>query len=255
MASSHDVLKAVKNPKHGYNYLRVRVSGWKPIMDSKWTAMGLVTKIEFEDFFREIAANNDLDRMWEEIHMFDRKASSINPKGRAGYLRRDICAILYCVIRKMKPSKVVETGVASGASTAYLLKALQMNGDGNLYSVDLPTHMSKARRNSSPIPDDKETGWAIPATLIGRWHLVLGDASTELPKLLNELGDIDVFHHDSTHRYEHQKLEYETAWAHLSKAGLLMSDDIGAAYYEFIRMDKKLTHWEYFARWGAVRKS
>jgi len=32
----------------------------------------------------------------------------------------------------------VETGVCNGVSTAFLLLALERNGDGELYSIDLP---------------------------------------------------------------------------------------------------------------------
>src|SRR6266403_4839363 len=45
---------------------------------------------------------------------------------------------LYVICRALEPEVVIETGVASGLSSAYILKALSDNVRGRLYSVDLP---------------------------------------------------------------------------------------------------------------------
>ena len=52
----------------------------------------------------------------------------------------------------------------------------------------------------------------------------------ELPKLLKELGTIDVFLHDSLHTYEHMMFEYTQAWRHLRVSGILMSDDVNEGW-------------------------
>ncbi|MDN5698624.1 MAG: class I SAM-dependent methyltransferase [Rubrobacter sp.] len=44
----------------------------------------------------------------------------------------------YLLCRLRKPEAVVETGVAHGVSSAFLLAALRVNGGGELHSVDLP---------------------------------------------------------------------------------------------------------------------
>jgi hypothetical protein len=46
---------------------------------------------------------------------------------------------IYAVVRILKPRAMVETGVANGKSSALILRALERNGSGRLYSVDLPT--------------------------------------------------------------------------------------------------------------------
>jgi hypothetical protein len=46
--------------------------------------------------------------------------------------------VLYVCIRALKPQIMVETGVSSGSSTHYILKAMELNGQGKLYSIDLP---------------------------------------------------------------------------------------------------------------------
>jgi hypothetical protein len=46
--------------------------------------------------------------------------------------------LLYVLIRALKPKIVLETGVASGVSTLFMLQALNHNTHGTLYSIDLP---------------------------------------------------------------------------------------------------------------------
>jgi len=45
---------------------------------------------------------------------------------------------LYVFCRHFQPEIVIETGVYYGASSAFILKALEANGKGHLYSIDLP---------------------------------------------------------------------------------------------------------------------
>jgi hypothetical protein len=48
----------------------------------------------------------------------------------------------------------------------------------------------------------------------------------ELPRVLEKLGKIDLFHHDSLHTYEHMTWEYETAFRYLDPSGAISSDDV-----------------------------
>lgn len=155
--------------------------------------------------------------------------------------------VVYSCVRALKPDLMVETGVASGSSTAYILNAMQLNKKGLLYSIELP--------NSDPgakLPEKKQTGWLVPSELKHRWALVLGRSQEKLPLLLNELGNIDAFLHDSEHTYETMKFEYENAWSHLSDKGVILSDDIhwNGAFYDFAR--KIPCHWTTFDGLGAI---
>jgi predicted O-methyltransferase YrrM len=47
--------------------------------------------------------------------------------------------IIYTIIRCLKPRIVIETGVANGASSTFILSALEKNNLGKLYSIDLPS--------------------------------------------------------------------------------------------------------------------
>ena len=112
---------------------------------------------------------------------------------------------------------VVETGVCYGASSAYILEALEANGKGKLYSIDLGN-----------TKDEPPNDFFVPPRLLNRWKLCVGDAKQLLPPLLAKLGQIDLFHHDSLHTHEHMMWEYETAFGGLSPGGVISSHDVNA---------------------------
>ena len=77
----------------------------------------------------------------------------------------------------------------------------------------------------------------VPPTLRDRWHFVLGRSQDELPPLLERVGEIDVFLHDSEHSYECMSFEFRTAWEALREGGVLVADDVNVntAWEEFTR--------------------
>jgi predicted O-methyltransferase YrrM len=162
--------------------------------------------------------------------------------GRDGY---DEGLRLYRLLRELQPRVAVETGVCNGVSTAFLLLALEDNGEGELHSIDLPevageeyeSGMFWDGKGGAVIPPGKEPGWMVPPALRDRWHLVLGRSQEELPTLLERLGQIDFFMHDSEHSYECMSFEFRTAWEALREGGVLVADDVNvnAAWEEFAR--------------------
>lgn len=133
----------------------------------------------------------------------------------------------YAAIRAFAPEIIVETGVASGVSSSYLLLALHKNGRGRLYSIELG--------DERYLPTGKPPGWVVPEPLKSRWDLRIGDSRELLPKLLAELGSVDIFIHDSLHTYEHMLWEYRAAYPFIKPTGLLISDDAAwnPAFNEF----------------------
>ena len=116
-------------------------------------------------------------------------------------------SLMYMLVRRFRPRRVVETGVWFGFTSAQILQALVDNGDdGVLYSM--------------------EPGFAIPAELTSRWKLTYGRSADVLPQLLDEIGPIDMFFHDSEHTYENMMFEYRAAWPRLTPGGVLVSDDV-----------------------------
>jgi predicted O-methyltransferase YrrM len=162
--------------------------------------------------------------------------------GRDGY---DEGLRLYRLLRKLRPEVAVETGVCNGVSTAFLLLALEDNGAGELHSIDLPEVAGEEYeegtfwdgKGGAVIPPGKEPGWMVPGELRERWHLVLGRSQDELPPLLERVGEIDFFMHDSEHSYECMRFEFHTAWSALREGGVLVADDVNVnpAWSEFTR--------------------
>jgi predicted O-methyltransferase YrrM len=132
--------------------------------------------------------------------------------------------VLYGCIRLARPEKVIETGVGAGFSTAHILKALQENNHGTLYSIDY-------------YPEGEKCGWIIPDSLKKRWELIRGLSGEVLYSLLARLGSIDAFLHDSDHSYANMKMEFRFAWPFLKNGGILLAHDVGRndAFFDFCK--------------------
>jgi predicted O-methyltransferase YrrM len=133
--------------------------------------------------------------------------------------------LLYQICQIMKPEVIVETGVCWGFSTACILQSLKNNKKGSLYSIDIPPPYFNALNATS--------GCLIPTELKEGWKLFEGTSSELLPPLLDKLGCIDLFIHDSLHTYDNMMFEYEAAWNHIRHGGLLMSHDTGIHSFPF----------------------
>jgi hypothetical protein len=136
--------------------------------------------------------------------------------GDAGFVRA-----IWCLIRHLQPVKVVETGVAHGMTSRFILEALESNNAGRLWSIDLPPINPRTRQ---------EVGVAVrqPGVPIGRWTYIEGTSRRRLPPLLDRLGQIDLFIHDSMHSYRNVMFELEAAWDCLKVGGAMVVDDIDA---------------------------
>ena len=127
-----------------------------------------------------------------------------------------LARLLYAICRRLQPDVVVETGVAYGVTSAYLLKALAVNRKGTLFSVDLPPLGRKS--------DDLQ-GALVPAGLRPRWVLQRGTSQRLLGAILGRR-PVDLFVHDSLHTYGNMRREFEQAWPRLRPGGVLVSDDV-----------------------------
>ncbi len=158
------------------------------------------------------------------------------------YLGIDNAVKLYSLIRHKKPEIVVETGVCNGMSSAVILKALKDNERGRLYSVDLPVEAGTIEdRKGAVIPPGKSSGWLVTEDLKDIWELNLGNTFYELSKVFEEVGEIDMFIHDSGHAYEIMMFEFGIAWYHLREGGSLLADntDKNLAFKDFARAKER----------------
>jgi hypothetical protein len=128
-----------------------------------------------------------------------------------------LARLSYALVRALRPKLVVETGVCYGVTSAHVLQALAVNDSGYLHSIDLPPLGKKG---------DDFVGWFVPNALRGRWMLHRGTSSRLLRPLLAQLGNIDLYIHDSLHTYRNMQFEFRLAWAALRGGGVLVSDDI-----------------------------
>lgn len=138
---------------------------------------------------------------------------------------------LYALVRARRPRAIVETGGTPGKSTAFMLRAMERNGGGRLFTVDLPPPAAAAGRilrgrYHEERPEGEPSNWVVPDALRSRHVLVLGDAREKLPEALAAAGAVDMFLHDSDHSAAHMTWEFETAWTALAPGGLLVSDDV-----------------------------
>ena len=151
---------------------------------------------------------------------------------------------LYVIVRVLKPNLMVETGVANGKSSAYILRAIDKNGTGALFSIDKPEFQddpASINRGEALIPRNLESGWMVPDSLRSLWTLRLGDAAELLPVLRSELKDIDIFFHDSLHTYDHMKFELALARDWVRTNGVILCDDIqySDAFFEATAQENK----------------
>lgn len=225
-----------------------------------------LVSIECSDFIKfrnEVLKDEDfIDYVRENLNAFKdiTTAGLLMPNFFLTSFKRslDSSLIPYILIRFLKPEKIVETGVASGFSSMLMLKALELNNKGFLYSIDLPpTFMREDYKQTDNVtlPKQREIGWLVPENLKKRWRLTVGDSKEVLPPLLNVLEVIDMFLHDSEHTYHHMMFEYNEAWRCLKKSGVLVSDDVdwNNAFKEFVST-KQCKHTLFYGRLGVCVK-
>ncbi len=221
------IYDALREPHHAikvfkYHYRRVSEPAFIDFFSKQWGCSD-------RDIIQAYTGLTDNAPLWQEI----KEKLSVYPSGYGLQMTREL-PCLYLLIRLTQPDTVIETGVSSGASSTYILRSLHDNNRGRLYSIDLPPEN---------LPEGKESGWIVPQYLRNRWSLHIGDSKELLEPLLDSVGEIDCFMHDSLHTYEHMLWEFRTVWKHLRSGGLLLSHDVGAndAFLDF--MQEKCIPW------------
>ena len=138
-----------------------------------------------------------------ERRLFSHLAREHQREGRSSYVEIDAPLELYAIARLVRPRHVVEVGVSSGVSSAYLLAALEANGRGTLHSVDLPSRPRRLAKSvggvSWSLPSGRSSGWAVPLPLRARWDLRIGDKARVVPLLAGELPSVELFVYDVPH--------------------------------------------------------
>jgi hypothetical protein len=167
-------------------------------------------------------AASEFTVLWPEIIAeLENKGIRVGPETLYGNNDADagLTRAIWCLIRHLRPRNVVETGVLHGVTSRFVLEALERNGIGHLWSIDLPP--------LEPVWQD-EIGIAVGDRFRPRWSYIRGTSKRRLPGLLSKLGQIDIFIHDSLHSEENVRFEVDRAFAALRSGGAIVVDDIDA---------------------------
>lgn len=198
---------------------------------------------------RHLRAGRMLEALWElvdERDVLDRLEQAVadvdffRTKHWSSVFELGLYRILnYVLVRSLKPSVFLETGVLHGLTSSFILAAMARNGRGTLVSIDLPSYFETGPSNEDgyddTLPPGMEPGWAVDADYMPYWRLVLGRSLDEMPKVIESVGSLDVFLHDSEHTYGTMTGEMELAWEALVPGGVLLCDNIdsNAAFTDF----------------------
>ena len=160
--------------------------------------------------------------LWPQvIAELEGKGIKVGPETLQGWNDGDagLARAIWCLTRHLRPRNVVETGVLHGVTSRFILEALERNGVGRLWSIDLPP--------LEPVWQ-QEVGIAVGERLRSRWCYKSGTSKRRLPGLISELGQIDLFIHDSLHSEENVRFELDLAFTALRPGGAIVVDDIDA---------------------------
>ncbi|MEX2252534.1 MAG: class I SAM-dependent methyltransferase [Thermoleophilaceae bacterium] len=127
-----------------------------------------------------------------------------------------LARLCYALTRALRPGTVVETGVAYGMTSAFIAAALERNGAGLLHSVDRPPVEAGA---------DDYVGVLVPEALRHRHELLRGSSKRILPGLLDRVGMVELFVHDSLHTYRNIQRELRMVTPRLASPAVVVADD------------------------------
>ncbi len=129
--------------------------------------------------------------------------------------------VLFCLIEKEKPQRIIETGVAAGASSNLILDRLNANGAGNLVSIDITS----------------QVGELVEERLKNRWTLSV------LPKIFKKKAflrilksnqDTTIFLHDSDHSIKWQIFEISSVLKLIPNVRHILVDDVTLEFETYV---------------------
>ncbi len=155
-----------------------------------------------------------------------------NPYSTGFFLEKEFRRFLFFFCHYFKPEMVIETGVAYGMSSSYILQALNLTNKGKLISIDNILRPWQTR---------EKIGSAIPIQIKSRHTLIIGNSIIELRKLVKSLSSLDIFLHDSRHTYDYMMEEFQISWPLIKRGGFLLSDDVQGndAFLDFCEKVKR----------------
>ena len=129
-----------------------------------------------------------------------------------------LARVAWCATLHTQPRDVVETGVARGITSRFILEAMERNGHGRLWSIDIPPLIATQLR--------AETGAAVADKFSANWRYIEGSSRKRLPEVVDVLGHFDLFVHDSMHTSRNVAFELSHSWPVLRDGGMVIIDDV-----------------------------
>lgn len=180
-----------------------------------------------EDLHRLLGAAWPCPQRQQLDELMNRIVALLSAKG-LGYGRQtygvnsdgdwSLCRAVWCTILHTRPEVVIETGVARGVTSRIVLEALEENDRGHLWSIDLPYPFDRQLH--------AQIGAAVSDSCRTRWSYIEGTSSRRLPRLVADVGHVEVFIHDSLHTAKNQLFEMEQAASAMRPGGVILVDDI-----------------------------
>ena len=156
---------------------------------------------QFESEYESLYANLQ-DRLTNPIYGINMESSKL----------------LYMLVRLTTPDTVVETGVANGVSTFFILNAMKKNATGKLTSIDISYDVAAFLNNDEKI----------------RWELKIlntkANPRKQFKEIMANVENLSMYLHDGDHSYLWQKMEYYYGFTTLNCGGILLSDDVDSSF-------------------------
>jgi predicted O-methyltransferase YrrM len=187
------------------------------VVEMAWF-VAAVTGLEFDESFGYIEELHNDQALLDHL----RRAAADSPLRRVmdpepRYGRR---AAWYAIVRATRPQHVVEAGVDKGLGSCVFAAALLRNADeghhGRLTAFDI----------------NRDAGALIGGEYASVIDLRYGDS---IAMLTASDSPVDLFLHDSNHRYEHEFDEYRAVAGSLTESALVMTDHGGLALSDFAK--------------------
>lgn len=136
-------------------------------------------------------------------------------------------------LKKFRPKKILEVGVAAGGSTAIILQVLEELGDSyELYSVDrLIKHWHYKQEDIGFLATAAiKSNLINPAGLHGEHKLYLGKY---LPQIIDEIGgEIDCVILDTVHYLPGEILDFLAVFPYLTDGAIIVLHDVALNQYK-----------------------
>lgn len=159
------------------------------------------------------AGSPGLNRKKEQMVKGDQSTASIS----------DICkastpvfwaTFLFKLVRKLKPLACVELGTSLGISASYQAAALNLNGKGNLYTLEGSPEIAKIAEETINLLGIENTS------------VIIGPFFTTLRSVLKTAKPIDLFFNDGHHDHDAVVQYFYEALQFLSNEAVMVFDDI-----------------------------